>query len=665
MIQLVFMKAKGPAAPGQGAFRFGAEPKKEVMAPGSRGGKFYRTEASNKVAYGEKPTAASKPSLMKLEDGREFPQHGGKPLAWNIGAHNTPNDASEGNPRTKAVIAAMHHHRPDQLKKERDDLQRGSFDKVFGGSAKRLLGLIDSTVAEQGGGASKPDVSLKYAHEEPYADQIKRKLLQNPTGGLEDEVTANLHTLATQLRQGGKQSGGLYMAVAAELQKRQAADRARGKPAGRTSSPARIEAGKRGTQRAGQAILDESRFVGVTEKPTAQDLESLGEATFMRHGYDRPMAPAQDPELDKVLHFFNGHQETLSALDSWKRGYDRAKHASPEHMENERKLAEMRVEMDRHQAQRQAQMAPGSIGRIRNSSQPLYDKATEDRARLDAGLSPLSQSEYDTLVAEGPRALNPLYSNAMDTYHAQRQAKMAAEAPRATVTDVTPEGYGPSLPKHLTIEAARAAFGAMNQRHAETKMAELRAGKKVLADDRLMEDLEKMPEWKRLSSVPNPNRIGIHDQYLVSLSPERQTGRDIGMSEDNPFADAPVISGYTRAQAIEDGDLWDVTEWASHDKGFHGGFTTPVAMTTGVHSLVTNIPRGSSDDARGRAHDILYMASLGLKKELKSTNGRIPADGAMATFKVKIGRKIHTLWAKIDGGDNGEPVTTIMRPEDY
>ena len=42
------------------------------------------------------------------------------------------------------------------------------------------------------------------------------------------------------------------------------------------------------------------------------------------------------------------------------------------------------------------------------------------------------------------------------------------------------------------------------------------------------------------------------------------------------------ISVYTRAQAIEDGELVDVTEWASSKTGFMGGFTVPVAVTRSV-----------------------------------------------------------------------------------
>lgn len=86
--------------------------------------------------------------LIKLVDGREFPQHNGEPLSWNIGAHNTFTDEREGYPRTIAVIQAMHRHRPEQLYHERTDLVRGSFDKLFGHNARKLLRLIDATIAK-------------------------------------------------------------------------------------------------------------------------------------------------------------------------------------------------------------------------------------------------------------------------------------------------------------------------------------------------------------------------------------------------------------------------------------------------------------------------------------------------------------------------------------
>ncbi len=64
----------------------------------------------------------------------------------------------------------------------------------------------------------------------------------------------------------------------------------------------------------------------------------------------------------------------------------------------------------------------------------------------------------------------------------------------------------------------------------------------------------------------------------------------------NPFADAPVIFTYTRAQAIEDGVLVDLSEWAKET-----GFKIPVACTSEVwHSYITP-PQGARE--LGQAED--------------------------------------------------------------
>lgn len=76
------------------------------------------------------------------------------------------------------------------------------------------------------------------------------------------------------------------------------------------------------------------------------------------------------------------------------------------------------------------------------------------------------------------------------------------------------------------------------------------------------------------------------------------------------------IHVYTRKQAFEDGVLVDVTEWASMETGFRGGFKWPVAMTAAVWSDLNNIPEWARDwqDVRGRAHDLLWMASLAVRR---------------------------------------------------
>jgi len=129
------------------------------------------------------------------------------------------------------------------------------------------------------------------------------------------------------------------------------------------------------------------------------------------------------------------------------------------------------------------------------------------------------------------------------------------------------------------------------------------------------------------------------------------------------WTDADIISAYTREDALADGVLVDVSEWASHDKGFHGGFRVPVVMTRALFDVVDceswpEDRRPRMQDTRGRAHDVLWMASLALRGAL----ARDPQQ-THAAFDVLLthGRsKKARLWAVIDGDG-----VTIGYPEDF
>lgn len=124
-----------------------------------------------------------------------------------------------------------------------------------------------------------------------------------------------------------------------------------------------------------------------------------------------------------------------------------------------------------------------------------------------------------------------------------------------------------------------------------------------------------------------------------------------------------AVASYSRAQAIEDGVLVDVTEWGSHDKGFIGGFRLPVAMTAALWAAVAELPARVQgiEDVRGRAHDVLWMASLRVRGAAAGTD-RAPFSVIM---NVKAGRRILRLLAVVGPGDAGEPVLTLGFPEDF
>ena len=130
----------------------------------------------------------------------------------------------------------------------------------------------------------------------------------------------------------------------------------------------------------------------------------------------------------------------------------------------------------------------------------------------------------------------------------------------------------------------------------------------------------------------------------------------------NPFADAPVIFSYTRAQAIEDGVLVDLTEWAKET-----GFRIPVACTAAIWDQYLVPPegtRGLGQSERGRAHDLLWM----LYTTIRAFKRKGEVDDRLL-YKVIFLQAPHrqetvALKAICGPDDHGEPVMTIMCPDE-
>jgi len=120
-----------------------------------------------------------------------------------------------------------------------------------------------------------------------------------------------------------------------------------------------------------------------------------------------------------------------------------------------------------------------------------------------------------------------------------------------------------------------------------------------------------------------------------------------------------VISEYSRAQAIEDGFLVDVTETAKE-----AGFKIPVALTRAVWNKYVEVPEGvTGQDIKGRLWDILWMLYWEIKENPKAQETLL--------FKLHVrddNRErpppLVTLKAVCGPGDNGDPVITIMLREE-
>lgn len=120
-----------------------------------------------------------------------------------------------------------------------------------------------------------------------------------------------------------------------------------------------------------------------------------------------------------------------------------------------------------------------------------------------------------------------------------------------------------------------------------------------------------------------------------------------------------VISSYSRAQAIEDGVLIDLTALFPSDTRL---YKWPVACTSAVWGLIEKAcPRDKKGtielrDAGPWVWDLCWMS---IKAKTKTLSPR------ENLFVCTIGRKASTFKAICGPGDNLEPVITIMlRDED-
>lgn len=117
-----------------------------------------------------------------------------------------------------------------------------------------------------------------------------------------------------------------------------------------------------------------------------------------------------------------------------------------------------------------------------------------------------------------------------------------------------------------------------------------------------------------------------------------------------------VISQYTRADALEDGQLVDVSDLAKD-----AGFRFPVAVTNAVMAKINDIPKTgkwSCEDATGRLWDLLTMAKY---KAVRSEGSEFLFNVIMHTDPDgRKFRQIETFIAQVGPGDNLEPVITIQ-----
>jgi len=119
-----------------------------------------------------------------------------------------------------------------------------------------------------------------------------------------------------------------------------------------------------------------------------------------------------------------------------------------------------------------------------------------------------------------------------------------------------------------------------------------------------------------------------------------------------------LVYAYSREQAIADGVLVDITETAKAigfklhtvvtDHLFHGYVKPPAGLY------------GEGQSVTGRLHDLMVLALFAARKAVNTDRVTFKVDFLMAPGRKETIEVI----AHIGPGDHGEPVLTIMLPED-
>ena len=156
------------------------------------------------------------------------------------------------------------------------------------------------------------------------------------------------------------------------------------------------------------------------------------------------------------------------------------------------------------------------------------------------------------------------------------------------------------------------------------------------------------------------------DPDLEQRQPDQKHDAPPSLPRDRSLAEVfglgTAIFSYTRAQALEDGVLVDVSTLAQEV-----GFRFPVAVTSALWADISTIPEGSGQDVTGRLWDVLYMGALAIRRA-------VAADGDTDTVKYGVilsmpgdvpgEEQPYMVKSVVGPGDDLEPVITLMKPHE-
>jgi hypothetical protein len=122
------------------------------------------------------------------------------------------------------------------------------------------------------------------------------------------------------------------------------------------------------------------------------------------------------------------------------------------------------------------------------------------------------------------------------------------------------------------------------------------------------------------------------------------------MSNENVFGE--TIYSYSRAQAIEDGVLVDLSQVES----IRQSWKHPFACTSAVWAIIEEALLQPHYDLAGILHDVSTMTKLSIRTNEAARNSD------QIRFEVIIDGKKHAMKLHIGPGDTAAPVLTLMLP---
>lgn len=208
------------------------------------------------------------------------------------------------------------------------------------------------------------------------------------------------------------------------------------------------------------------------------------------------------------------------------------------------------------------------------------------------------------------------------------------------------------------IERDARLWASLTEEERETRRLENRASWEPYLEPTLQETLDA---------------AGDEAERILEAEVERlEAERNGQRSEPEPlFTPDDLIYAYTRADAIRDGVLIDVSEMAKE-----AGFNWPVAITAGVLAVLNDIPRGFEHQSfDGRLWDVLWMASLAARGRHGQRVSPTHCNFKVILYHYENRERLPGDWRKtrikyqsikfLTGpGDDFEPVVTLLLPHE-